>query len=391
MGNEKQLPRGVTVRGETINITFTFKGVRCREPLSNLPNTTANVRYASRLLGEIQGKIERGQFAYADYFPKSKKLRMFGGASIAAKVADYLDEYLQRCERRGLSPSTMVGYRKCHKALADLHGITVSELTPAQVKNWLIRGGTTAKTARNRLSFLRSAIDEAVTDGLLASNPVSLVTVSRYLDGSSVPEQGAKDVDPFTPEEVAAIISTAHGINEQWANLFSFAFATGMRPSELCALRWEEIDWVGNTVQVSRAKVVGVIKTTKTRAGTRTIELTSEALAALTSQKRFTFMRGEYVFDDPKLNLPWAGADAIRKKAWLYTLKRSGVRYRHLYQTRHTFATANISRGCNLFWLSTQMGHKGPEMLFRHYGSYLAEYDGQTAKAPILIQNPTGN
>lgn len=369
MGNEKQLPRGVSLRGETINITFTFKGVRCREPLSNLPNTTANVRYASRLLGEIQGKIERGQFAYADYFPKSKKLRMFGGASIAAKVSDYLDEYLHRCESRGLSPSTMVGYRKCHKALADLHGITVSELTPAQVKNWLVRSSTTAKTARNRLSFLRSAIDEAVTDGLLPSNPVSLVTVSRYLDVDSAPEQGAKSVDPFSPDEVAAIISTAHGINEQWANLFAFAFATGMRPSEICALRWGSIDWIGNTIQVSAAKVVGVIKTTKTRAGTRTIELTSDALAALASQKRFTFMRGEYVFEDPKLNEPWSGAESIRKKAWLYTLRRSGVRYRHLYQTRHTFATANISRGCNLFWLATQMGHKGPEMLFRHYGS----------------------
>ncbi|MGB6187380.1 MAG: DUF3596 domain-containing protein [Aeromonas molluscorum] len=389
MGNEKQLPRGVSLRGETINLTFTFKGVRCREPLSNVPNTTANVRYASRLLGEIQGKIERGQFAYADYFPKSKKLRMFGGASIAAKVSDYLDEYIQRCESRGLSPSTMVGYRKCHKALADLHQITVSELTPAQVKNWLVRSGTTAKTARNRLSFLRSSIDEAVTDGLLPANPVSLVTVSRYLDVDSTPEQGAKDVDPFTPAEVAAILSTASDINEQWANLFAFAFATGMRPSEICALRWASIDWIGNTVHVSSAKVVGIIKTTKTRAGTRTIELTGEAMAALSSQKRFTFMRNEFVFDDPKLGKSWAGADAIRKKAWLYTLRRSGVRYRHLYQTRHTFATANISRGCNLFWLATQMGHKGPEMLFRHYGSYLVEYDGQTAKAPILIQNPT--
>ncbi|MGL4517731.1 MAG: Arm DNA-binding domain-containing protein [Shewanella sp.] len=388
MGNEKQLPRGISLRGNTINISFMFKGVRCREPLSNLPNTTANIRYASRLLGEIQGKIERGQFAYADYFPKSNKLRIFGGASIAAKVSDYLDEYLLRCEKRGLSPSTLVGYRKCHTALADLHGITVSDLSAAQIKNWLVRAGTTAKTARNRLSFLRSAIDEAVTDGLLPSNPVSLVTVSRYLDVDSVPDRGAKDVDPFSPDEVAAIIATADGLHAQWGNLFTFAFATGMRPSEICSLRWDSIDWVGSTVHVSSAKVVGIIKSTKTRAGTRTIELTHDALAALTRQKAFTFMRGEYVFDDPKLGKPWAGADAIRKKAWLYTLRRSGVRYRHLYQTRHTFATANISRGCNLFWLASQMGHKGPEMLFRHYGSYLAEYDGHTAKAPPVIQNP---
>ncbi|MFM9798368.1 Arm DNA-binding domain-containing protein [Aeromonas dhakensis] len=264
MGNEKQPPRGVTVRGDTINITFTFKGVRCREPLSNLPNTTANVRYASRLLGEIQGKIERGQFAYADYFPKSKKLRIFGGASIAAKVADYLDEYIRRCEVRGLSPSTMVGYRKCYTALADLHQVTVSELTPALVKNWLIRSSTSAKTARNRLSFLRSAIDEAVTDGLLQSNPVSLVTVSRYLDVDSTSERVVRDVDPFTPAEVEAILTTARNINEQWASLFAFAFATGMRPSEICALRWSSIDWIGNTVAVSSATVVGITKSTKT-------------------------------------------------------------------------------------------------------------------------------
>ncbi|MFP1497602.1 tyrosine-type recombinase/integrase [Escherichia coli] len=59
--------------------------------------------------------------------------------------------------------------------------------------------------------------------------------------------------------------------------------------------------------------------------------------------------------------------------------KKAGVRYRNPYQTRHTFATRHISQGVNLFWLAGQMGHKGPEMLFRHYGSYLAESDGKTA------------
>lgn len=297
------------------------------------------------------------------------------------------------------APANTLTMRQQHQAYCEklLAGIDQSALSPDE--QWHLRrrlgiGGSEIGTILG-LNKYQTPFDlwllktgRKAPDGLLTSNPVSLVTVSRYLDGSSTPEGGAKDVDPFTPEEVSAIISTASGINEQWANLFAFAFATGMRPSEICALSWSSIDWIGSNVLVSSAKVVGVIKTTKTKAGTRAIELTGDALAALASQKRFTFMRGDYVFDDPKLGQPWAGADAIRKKAWLYTLKRSGVRYRHLYQTRHTFATANISRGCNLFWLSSQMGHKGPEMLFRHYGSYLSEYDGQTAKAPILIQNP---
>ena len=75
-------------------------------------------------------------------------------------------------------------------------------------------------------------------------------------------------------------------------------------------------------------------------------------------------MKDATVFEDPKTNKPWASADAIRKKAWVPTLRKAGVRYRNPYQTRHTFATKHISQGVNLFWLAAQMGHKGPEMLF---------------------------
>lgn len=70
MGSTKspELPRGVTIRkhsnGETINITFTYKGVKCREPLSNLEVNNKNIKYAERTLGEIHNKIERGTFNY---------------------------------------------------------------------------------------------------------------------------------------------------------------------------------------------------------------------------------------------------------------------------------------------------------------------------------------
>ncbi|PPY26454.1 site-specific integrase [Cronobacter sakazakii] len=381
-----KLPRGVTVRkhsqGETINITFTYKGVKCREPLSNLEVNSKNLKYAERTLGEIYNKIERGTFVYAEYFPRSARLKIFGNAASGKTVKMYLDEYIGICETRKLSPSTIGGYKKCRSALAALHSLPASELTPAAMKAWIQSRTTTLKTIRNQLSFLRSALDEAVTDGVLQINPVSLVTASRYQSDKSSTDSDYV-VDPLSPVEVDALLSSAG--NKQWENLFMFALQTGLRSSELCALRWCDIDFIGRTAHVQNASVVGVIKGTKTKAGTRKVELNEQAMAVLTSQKTFTFMKDATIFEDPKTNKPWASADAIRKKAWVPTLRKAGIRYRNPYQTRHTFATRHISQGANLFWLAGQMGHKGPEMLFRHYGTYLKDYDNYTSKSNLNI------
>ncbi|MES0298390.1 Arm DNA-binding domain-containing protein [Citrobacter sedlakii] len=379
-----KLPRGVTIRkhssGETINITFTYKGVKCREPLSNLEVNNKNLKYAERTLGEIHNKIERGTFIYAEYFPRSVRLKIFGNAATGKTVKMYLDEYLKICETRNLSPSTIGGYKKCRSALSELHIFPAGELTPAALKTWIQNQKTTLKTIRNQLSFLRSSLDEAVTDGVLQINPVSLVTASRYQSNKSDAES-RYIVDPLSPAEVSALLTSTG--NKQWENLFRFAIQTGLRSSELCALRWRDIDFVGKKAHVQSASVSGVTKGTKTKAGTRKVELTDEAMIALNDQKPFSFMKDGCVFEDPKTNKPWASADAIRKKAWVPTLRKAGIRYRNPYQTRHTFATRLISRGVNLFWLAAQMGHKGPEMLFRHYGRYLKEYDNNTTNIQL--------
>ncbi len=383
MGQKKQtgylLPRGITIRQnktkETLVITFTYNGVLCREPLSRLTVDNKNIRYAERLLGEIQNNIEKKTFNYAQYFPSSKKVPLFGVGSRKKRIIDYLNEYLDICEVRSLSPSTIIGYRKYKVALSDLHNLNVSALTPAVIKNWIQKQTTSLKTIRNRLSFLRSALDEAITDGIVSINPVSLVSASRYQSNNSDSES-SYIVDPLSPKDISALLA-ATGY-DQWRNLFMFAINTGLRSSELCSLKWNDIDLIGNTAHVQSASVVGVIKKTKTKAGTRKVELNNEAMKALNNQKQFTFMKGDIIFEDPKTNKAWAGADAIRKKAWVPTLKKAGIRYRNPYQTRHTFATRHISQGANLFWLAGQMGHKGPEMLFRHYGGYLKEYDGGT-------------
>lgn len=376
----KEIPRGIMIKknkkSETIQISFMYKGIRCRELLKNLPVTTSNINYASRKLAEIINNIERDSFNYADYFPYSNKLSVFGSASRDSTIKDYLLKYLNLCEKRNLSPSTIKGYKKCLNALDMLHNVYVAKITPALVKNWIEQQTSSLKTVRNNYSFLKSSLDDAIIDGLLVNNPATAISVSRYYKKNNV---GNKKyiVEPFSNDEVLKILDNCG--NEQWENLIKFSFFTGMRPSEICAAKWSNVNFINKTYYVNTASVVGVEKGTKTNAGTRTIELDDKAMAALNKQKKYTSMKSSYIFQDPKTRKPWAGADAIRKKVWVPTLKKAGINYRNPYQMRHTFATRHTSKGANLFWLSSQMGHKGPEMLFRNYGKYLKSYEGNTS------------
>ena len=62
---------GVFERSGKVWLDFRYKGVRCRESLK-APYNKANVKYAERLLGEIENKIEKDIFNYSDYFSDSK-------------------------------------------------------------------------------------------------------------------------------------------------------------------------------------------------------------------------------------------------------------------------------------------------------------------------------
>lgn len=111
-------------------------------------------------------------------------------------------------------------------------------------------------------------------------------------------------------------------------------------------------------------------KTTKTKAGTRDVHLLPLALAALEAleaQKVHTFLAYERVFHNPLKDAPWETDKQIRS-LWTFVLKAAGVRYRNPYQTRHTYACTLLSRGEGELWVAQQLGHKGVEMVRRHYG-----------------------
>jgi len=70
-------PAGVQVRSQSsIEISFYYKGVRCRERVK-LPPTNKNIKYCERWKAHIQHEIATREFDYAKHFPDFPRLKLF--------------------------------------------------------------------------------------------------------------------------------------------------------------------------------------------------------------------------------------------------------------------------------------------------------------------------
>lgn len=382
MGNERQQvdtrsakQSGIAVRKgkkrDSIQITFFYKGVRCRETLK-LPANKSNLAYAYRLHAEIENVIERGTFVYTDYFPNSKRAKIFGYVVIKKTLGELLRAslklYEQAVSKGKMSMSTYIGYKKIilGKLIPEFDKTMLAELSPGMLREWISGLGLTAKATRNILTPLRSVLDDAVIDGAIPINPLDQVVLRKVL--AKTAKKSDYEPDPFQQNEIKALLDVA---TPQEQNAIGMWFETGVRPGEFIALSWPKIDWINHKARIDENRVSKVLKGPKTAAGIRDIDLTPRALNCLQSQKQFTFLKGEQIFINPRTNQPWETDDQVRKTWWQHLLKRAGVRYRSLYQIRHTYAAVLVSNGVNLWWLAQQMGHTDIEMIIRTYGAYI--------------------
>jgi integrase len=382
---------GVKAASETsIEITFTYRGKRCRERIKLTP-TPPNLKRAAQHRAAILDAIQKGTFEYRVTFPDSPRAGLFvERQGDVLTVAKYLDDWLER-QRVHLKASTYDGYRKTViDHLSPAFGtLRLSDIKRPQLKNWCAKQKISNKSLRNRLSVLRAALGEALQDDLIEVNPL----YGWQFKNREAPDT-EDDVDPFTAEEQLLILEKLSG---QERNLFAFAFWTGMRTSELIGLEWGDVDFNRGTVQVRRSLTRAAIaiksegETPKTKSGRRDVKLLAPALAALTAQKEHTYITGEQIFNNPRTDKRWSGDLTIRS-AWKRALQLAKVRYRRPYQTRHTFASMMLTAGESPMWVAQQMGHKDWTMIARVYGKWIKDAQPEAGnKAVEMFSLPALN
>ena len=364
---------GVEIRAHSIRLFFMFEGRR-RETLmlggKPMAPTPANVKFAHRLALEIRDRIKHGSFIMAEYFPAS-------GQGAGLTIKSRLDTWL---EAQRVQPSTLAGYSSgvafWASALGDkpLRALVKSDI----LKVLADRPDLSGKTINNYVSIIRQALDLALADNLLTESPASEIPRATYQK---------EPPDPFAPGEVDAIVAALGQRHAgQVTNMVEFWMWTGLRTSEIFALKWANVDLRSSTVLINEAMVRGKHKTSTKTDTARTVKLNSLAKAALQRQRAFTQAAGAEVFQDPRYGKPWIEERAFRRSFWTPTLKLLGVRYRRPYNMRHTYATAMLMAGMTPAFCARQLGHS-VEMFLRTYTKWIdgQRDDSEMARLEALI------
>jgi integrase len=263
-----------------------------------LPDTPEN---RDRVAGqaEIMGaEIRGGLFDYLKWFPNGNRAAEFlSPAAIQSEqpapkkssdswtVRRFYGEWIERKTPPVVRVSAMRDYRGhfSNYILDVLGDVPLADLSLAHLEDLrttLRKRGLSEKTIRNAIDgSLRAMARDAAQDDLAVALPFSKM---RW------PEKIVPGPSPFNAEERDKILDyfkakhwKVGGFNDMrrhypyFAFLYTFFF-TGMRPSELVAVRIQSLNLGTRTIQVERSRHLGAEAAPKTSRARRAVRLTRD-------------------------------------------------------------------------------------------------------------------
>jgi integrase len=302
-------------------------------------------------------------------------------------VGEWLEQWLSM-KAEDLEESTAYSYTM---TLARVRGrlghIRLQDLTEDHVEAWMRwalqegrgRGGKPGTglgvtSVEMSLARLKEALDRAVTRGLVRVNVAREVTVPRMARKAERRARAA--VPPWSVAEVRAFVRAIAGDRLQAP---FFLALMGLRPAEICGLRWADVDLDEATVFITNTRTVMgndivVEKDAKSLAGERQLPLPAPVAAALTAFRDVQademtaagqgYEGSGYVLVDARGRA--LNGRQLRERAYK-VMDRSGLRRVRLYDARASCLTYLANHGVPDHLLARWAGHADVRTTKRWY------------------------
>ena len=399
--------RGVHETATAILIDFVWNGKRHRERFRDLQPNAKTLRSAALARKQIVEEIRLGAFdleAFAEHFPSSPFLKRSGSSvperakqlaetfkDVAAIWVEGVTNKLQRTTLREYVNALNHNFLSPPKGVTPIGDRPIADITFEELQ--LVLGQLAPKTAKhfnNIMTPLRQVFRYAVDTDRISVSPADKIAAQRLK--KPVPH-------PLDLDEVKRLLDYLQtNADPIWWHYFQVAIFTGLRPSEMIALRWSSVYLKPGEerIHVCSARVRAIDKNTKT-GEVRDVDLGAQALDAIRRQLRLKLsqlgvevssasnteegnaqlqnlrmtvsIEDDFVFHQPNGARLFDTDPAV--VAWTAALKALKIMPRHARQTRHTFATMGLSAGVNPDYMAMQLGHSDTRMFHQVYSKWI--------------------
>ncbi len=246
----------------------------------------------------------------------------------------------------------------------------IQNISPIQLIDWqneLMESCKASSVKKYRNVFngiLEDAYKERVNGHrMILFNPFREVDIPKERETFFDEDENIFDegINPFSIDEIEQLLFKTDGYLKNFIGIMS---RTGMRPGELTALRWTDIDFDNEIIKVRRTRILGKNGPPKKKASVRDIEMLLGVKEFFQAQFELTGNNSNGDVFLNSSNEPFYSHDFIAKQ-FKSLLDKNDKRY--LYQLRHSFATMMISEGEDILWVSKMLGHKSSDITLKAY------------------------
>lgn len=295
---------------------------------------------------------------------ESDRLGGFHGTPESLTVSGYMETWLASRPYGKPSAGTLRNYRDLNRLyiVPYIGGVRLARLDSLTLQRWhnqLRAKPIRASTVRNVHTLLSSALSTAVDNGMLHRNPCRLAPPPK----PERPERTRLDAD-----QIRAFLAASDG--HKLGLLYRTAIFTLMRPGELVALKWSDINWQRQTIHVHRTRRRNEDRAfflgdgAKTDAGNRTVVIHDELLQRLRRHRTKQMehrLQYEELWHDNDLVFCRDDGTMVRNTTMTTALsaicERAGVPRVTPHQLRHSGATLMVEMNENLKVISERLGH----------------------------------
>ncbi len=257
------------------------------------------------------------------------------------------------------------------------------------------------ETVKGYRRVLRTIFNEAVRYDWIAKNPVSLTKISSGSNNVSIRQTEEKEVFTFTEtRDILKIIEKLPDYEINKKIVLKTFLLTGLRNSEMCGLRWSDVDFVNKVIHVRRNRIFqqqyGIYeKAPKTKTSIRDIPLVPELENDLKEYMKW-FIEADKDFMT-KLDTYYIAATHTREPLhphtpyhWLSKLEvANGLKRVSCHGLRHTFCSILLSKNVPIQTVSKYLGHSDSTVTLKVYSHFISDTKERVVDAINSIVSDT--